>query len=269
MQDWDVIVVLHNSELELGTIWPEIPAEVRERVCAVDNASTDNSYPLARKLFGRVIRTDNGGLSRGNNLGLRNTSARFVLFLNPDVRLTRDGLRTLESTLRQHRSLVAPRLVGPDGEPQANGRGLPFLAKQVRNRLSHRSNEAYNWPPLGPAGEVPWVLGAAIACERETITGLGGWPKEFFLYYEDAELCMRAWKHGVPVLLNEEVRWIHAWARQSHSWRSVAFRLHLRSAVRFFLRHPGLLVGRRPSGLSTAPVSASSRGEKQARNRHR
>jgi GT2 family glycosyltransferase len=240
---WDVVLVLHNSAEELRTLWTGIPPELLARVCAIDNGSADDSYTIAKKLFARVIRSDNVGLARGNNLGLESTSAEYVLFVNPDVRITIDGLRTLESALQGEAAIIGPRLENSDGSAQPNGRGIPCLADQVRNRIMRARSSTYLWPNLGPAGQVPWILGAAIACKRATIVGLGGWPEDYFLYYEDTDLCLSAWERGVPVRLIEEVRWTHAWAKQSASWRTRAFWLHARSSITFFRRHPRLILG--------------------------
>ena len=256
--DWDIIVVLHNSEKELHDIWTQVPLEIRERVCAVDNGSTDGSIGIAAALFPHVISGANVGLAVGNNTGLRATSARLVLFANPDVRLTLPGLRALAEALRERSSLVAPRLMGLDGEVQANARGLPFLRDQIGNRLHRHARGGYLWPDVSMGGDVPWLLGAAIASQRSTIERLGGWPEEYFLYFEDVELCLRAWGLGIPVRILEHIRWTHVWAKGSHSVRDISFRLHARSAFRFFFHRPGLIFGRPPENVPRRSVNAES-----------
>lgn len=248
-RSWDLVVVLHNSESELIDIWTHVDVAMRDRVCAVDNGSSDASVALATSLFPKVVEQANLGLSAGNNAGLRATQGRYVLFLNPDVSPTLAGLAELQSALEQAASLIAPRLVDADGSPQANARGLPFLFRQAVHRLlgSNGWSDSYLAPAVGPLGEVPWLLGAAIAGRRDTFETLGGWPEEYFLYYEDVELCLRAWETGVPVRLLEDVRWTHTWARASRSVGSRTFRLHLRSAIRFFRNRPRLIVGLRPT----------------------
>jgi N-acetylglucosaminyl-diphospho-decaprenol L-rhamnosyltransferase len=232
--NWDVVVVSYNSARDLER-WSTVPAAIRSRVILVDNGSSDDSVAVGSRLFGRVIRWKNMGLSVANNVGAAFGSAEFLLFCNPDVAPV-DGLDVFEEHLRHSPGIVTPRLQHLDGEPQDNVRGWPTLLRQVANRLRHEGRSAYRWP-VDPAANaaVPWVLGAAVATTREAFETVGGWPVEYFLYYEDTELCLRFWEAGYSVWVLGDVTWTHAWARSSRKLLSKTARLHMRSALRFYL----------------------------------
>ncbi|MGL5095686.1 MAG: glycosyltransferase, partial [Planctomycetia bacterium] len=47
--------------------------------------------------------------------------------------------------------------------------------------------------------DAPWVTGAAILIRRALLEALGGMDETYFLYYEDVDLCRRAWRAGFSV----------------------------------------------------------------------
>src|SRR5689334_17970602 len=56
-------------------------------VIVVDNASTDGTREVVESLFprARVVSSANHGFGHANNRGALTSSARYVLFLNPDT----------------------------------------------------------------------------------------------------------------------------------------------------------------------------------------
>lgn len=260
LTDWDIIVVSHRSARALRSEWSLVPATVRDRVICVENGQDADSVQLARDLFPRVIETKNEGLSVANNVGFAAGHAKYVLFANPDLQCDEAGLVALAARLEEAPGIVAPRLVYADGQPQESCRSWPSPIKQVRNRLGGRRSEAardYRWPDT-TSGYVPWVLGAAIATRRIDLDAVGGWPEEYFLYFEDTELSWRYWDAGLSVSLLENVRWHHAWSRSSHGPLNRAFWLHVRSMLRFYASHPSMLVGRKDRAVSRSRVLASN-----------
>ena len=49
---------------------------------------------------------------------------------------------------------------------------------------------------------------------RRVFHQLGPWDERFFLYYEDADIGLRAWKSGTTVWLDGRHNWLHGWARE-------------------------------------------------------
>ncbi|SBT68432.1 Glycosyltransferase, GT2 family [Micromonospora sediminicola] len=243
---WTVVTVTYNSAETLRRCWSGgKPYEW----LVVDNASADDSAAVAEELGARVIRLpENVGFSRANNVALRQAAGRYVLFANPDLEVRPAGLDALARHLDTHGGLVGPQLLGADGTPQANGRGFPYATAKLGNRrvwpLSrlHASYRIAAGP--GEVVHVAWLMGAAVAGRTTDVTALGGWNERFFLYYEDHELGLRAWRHGLPVALLGDVRWTHHWARATNSLRwSRAHTLELRSARTFFGMFPEFLLG--------------------------
>ncbi len=243
---WSVVTVTYNSAQTLRRCWQgEKPYEW----IVVDNNSADDSVAVAEELGARVVSLpENVGFSRANNVGVRQATSEHVLFANPDLEIRPDGFDALKRHLDAHGGLVAPQLVGTDGVAQPNGRGFPYATAKLGNRkvwpLS-RMHESYRVvAEPGEAVYVAWVMGAAVAARTADFLAFGGWNERFFLYYEDHELGLRAWRHGFPVVLLGDVRWTHHWARATNSFQwSRAHNLELQSARTFFGMFPEFLIG--------------------------
>lgn len=256
MQSWDIVIVSHNSGDVLRREWSEVSMRVRDRVICVENGDSRESLDIAKSLFRRVVRTANSGLSAANNFGFALGDAPYVLFVNPDVRVLQSSFATFVRWLDEKGGLVAPRLIDHRGAPQESCRDWPSFGKQIANRIlpaGHAINQTYLWPSTSRQF-VPWILGAAVAAKRSDMAVIGGWPEEYFLYFEDTELSWRAWSNDLPVALLETERWYHAWERGSRSLITTTARHHIRSAVRFYMKHPLLA-----AGLSDRAVRRSRR----------
>jgi len=243
MAEWTFITVTYNSAATLTRFWSQpIPEGVEWIV--VDNASADDTVAVAEGLGARVIALPtNVGFGTANNVALKASEGRYVAFVNPDLSPNFDSLTRLEQSLEEHGGLVSPQLINPDGSLQPNGRGLPTLASKVRNRLSSSmQNDSYQ--VLVHPGEevsVDWFIGAAVLGSRETFEALGGWDERFFIYYEDSDIGLRAWRAGLSVRVVGDEQWVHGWARATTKFRLSPWMRELSSMSKFYAKYPTLL----------------------------
>lgn len=254
--DWTIVTVTYNSGRALEAFWNQARIGTEFRWVVVDNASADDSVAVAERLGADVLTMPtNVGFSAANNLGLSRATTPFVGFANPDISLTPGSLDLLADYLSAHDVLLAPQLVNVDGSLQSNGRGLPYLVDKFAHRglkLPGSRLEEY-LPVAGLSGEpwpAAWVMGAALTGRRSTWERLGAWDSRFFIYYEDHELGLRAWRQDVPVLVHDGVRWVHGWARETMRPSLSAWRREVVSAARFYRRYPRLLWPRHASAPS-------------------
>ncbi len=249
---WSIITVTYNSSMALRAAWGAwVPAEGVEWI-VVDNHSQDRSAAVAEELGADrvMVEAENRGFGAANNIGLAAATGRWVLFANPDLTVNPIDLGHLGRCIDERGGLVAPQLLNMDGSPQPNGRGYPTLANKIRHRLMPGRSSHYQFVvPLGETRDVCFVMGAAVAGTREEFVRLDGWDERFFVYYEDSDICLREWLTGGRVSLAGDVRWRHAWARETASFHWRPWLLELRAMATFYARYPNLLTtNRRASG---------------------
>ena len=250
---WSIVVTSFHSLDMLTRHWAGlieagakagIPAQDVE-VIVVDNAAEPEVEAFAREQgFAYLPMGTNVGLSAANNRGAELATGDYLLFANPDLGVRVADLPTLRAEIDRTGGIVAPRVDFADGTPQSAARGEPFLLAKLAHRglAPKAALERYLWP-VGPyeSGPVVWCAGGATSLSREVFNRIGGWPEEYFLYMEDVELGVRAGRLGIPVSVTAALRWVHEWRGDSRQRFSRGQLLHLRSAIRFYMRYPKYL----------------------------
>lgn len=126
------------------------------------------------------------------NAGLQVAREPHLLVLNDDTCLQPGCLAALLAAWRTHGpGLYAPRIVLGDGRLDNAGHGLyPDGFNRARGRAL----------PDGPAfhtpGTVGAVSGAAFLAQREVLETIGSFDADFEAFGEDADLSLRAVRHG-------------------------------------------------------------------------
>ncbi|HLL45880.1 MAG TPA: glycosyltransferase, partial [Longimicrobiaceae bacterium] len=123
MTPFAVVVVNHNTREQLRACLESVPRGTTTVV--VDNASTDGSVEMVRASFPGVrLLADGGnpGYGAAANRGVRACGEPCVLVLNSDTRVGHGALEALAGHLDRHprAALAGPRLLNPDGSPQAS-----------------------------------------------------------------------------------------------------------------------------------------------------
>ena len=172
-------------------------------IFVVDNASADGTAEMIRSEFREVeliANTRNVGFSAANNLAISRGSARYVLALNPDTRVTSGALDRLVQLLDDQPDIgiCGCRLVREDGSfDHAAKRSFPTVAGAAGyflgiGRLPHapRRLAQYRAPDV-VAGPVDAVNGAFMLMRRAALDAVGLFDEGFWMYMEDLDLCYR------------------------------------------------------------------------------
>jgi GT2 family glycosyltransferase len=193
----------------------------------------------------------NPGFAAGVNRAARSATGRHLLLLNPDCFVDGDVAHALAAWLEGHpRVAVAGGLVRQsDGSIQASARRFPNVTTGFAGRTSWLSRV---WPgnawtrrnlvaredQRDPV-EVDWVSGACMMVRRDAFDEVGGMDEQFFLYWEDADLCFRLWRVGWLTVYNPAVGITHLTGRSSALARKQSLIAFHRSAFRYFVKHGG------------------------------
>ena len=258
--DWTLITVTYNSASRLREFWSTPPSNVQWIV--VDNGSTDDTLNVLRDLAPTqlVELKRNVGFSAANNIGMEFAAADLIGFINPDVTVDFESLDEIQGELERNDWLITPQLLNSDRSLQPNGRGFPLVINKLRNRGKDSHLLLDHYLLLSSDGQkrhVCWVIGAVLLGRRSTFERLGGWDDRFFIYYEDADICIRAWEQGIPTVVLGSHNWVHGWSRETLTFRWGPWRREIASLLKFYSRYPSLVLGHRRAQRRFPNIAAS------------
>jgi N-acetylglucosaminyl-diphospho-decaprenol L-rhamnosyltransferase len=239
--DVSVTIVTFNCRDHVLACLATLPAGVvrhRYEVVVVDNGSTDGVVEAITERYPDVTvleRGVNDGFGRSQNLAVSRARGRHVLVLNPDTVVEPGAIDVLVELADRRRAagtpvgVIAPQLLNPDRSDQRTARAFPTASAGLFGRRSPLTR----WFPGNPwsrrfLGEpdgarsgpwtVDWVSGAAMLVSREEFRELGGFDPDFFMHFEDAELCHRVKASGGQVWCVPEARIVHDEGGSRNGW---------------------------------------------------
>ena len=244
----DVVVVSYNSRDRLRECVEPLSQDPSIVVHVVDNASRDGSTEVVTDLPVEVIElARNVGFGGGCNAGWRAGSAPYVLFLNPDARITAEDVRCLTDVLeRTSAGAVAPRVVDGQGALDWSLRRFPEVRSIYGQALfAHRLFPNARWADevirdperYDREGPCDWVSGACMLVRRSSLERLDGFDEGFFMYCEDVDLCRRLWDGREAVVFTPAAVCTHAGGASAPRWSLV--QTHARSRIRYAKKHFG------------------------------
>lgn len=230
------------------------PPSVPYEIIVVDNNSSDGSVAMVRQNFPQVkviAAKSNLGHHRGNNLGLKAASGKYLVILNTDIAVLDAVFDKLYRFMEEYQqvALVGPKLKNPDGSTQLSCMRFPdklvpiyrrtFLgnfsfARQALDHylmvdFDHRSNR-----------EVDWILGAFVMVRRAAVDQVGLLDEDLFLYFGDVAWCRRFWQAGYKVYYFVDANVVHYHKResaQSGVWSKI-FWWHIIDWLKYLKKYP-------------------------------
>lgn len=179
-------------------------------IVVVDNHSSDGSVDYLSRMEGlRVIDAGhNLGFSKANNIAIRQSSAEYVLLLNPDTFVAEDAIRKMLDFADSHPKAggVGVRMHNDWGSvANESRRGLPSpmtsfykMAGLCRRMPKHHKYGKYymGWLPWDSPQKIEVISGACFLLRRKAIDEVGMLDEDFFMYGEDVDLSYRLLKGG-------------------------------------------------------------------------
>lgn len=232
--DLSVLIVSYNTrELTLACL-RSLYAETHGlgfEVIVADNASSDGSAPAIAAEFPTVrliARQDNLGFARANNLAAEHATGEYLLLLNPDTVVLDGAVRKLVAFARSRpgagiwggRTLFADRSLNPTS---CWARPTPWSMFCLGTGLASvfRRSRLFDPESLGPwardtVREVDIVTGCFLLISAERWRELRGFDPVFFMYGEEADLCLRARELGCRPAISPEATIIHYGGASEH-----------------------------------------------------
>lgn len=222
-----VIVVSYNTrDLTLAAL-RTLYTETREtpfHTVVLDNASTDGSAEAIAAEFPQVdliASPENLGFAKANNVVAAEARTEWILLLNPDTEVQDGAVDKLMAFARAHpeNGIYGGRTVFPDGSLNiascwqkitpwslvCSTFGLTALFPKTD--LFHP--EAMGGWDRDSVREVDIVVGCFMLMKRSLWEDLGGFDLRYFMYGEEADLCLRATKKGWRPVVTPEAQIMH------------------------------------------------------------
>jgi GT2 family glycosyltransferase len=259
-----VIVSLNTRDVLrkcLHSVQQEIVAapHIRVEILVVDNNSTDGSPAMLREEFPQVellVSTINLGFAGANNLAMRQARGRYILLLNSDAFLQPNALRFavehMDATPKA--GLGGARLIGEDGAWQPSARMFPtplhemlmhtgLAAKYPKSKFFGHADRTWADPALPAA--VEWVPGAFMIIRKCVLDEIGLFDENFFLYYEEVDLCLRIRAAGHEVWYWPDIAVVHIGGESTRKMDHIVIGSQLtlwrmRAMLLYFRKHHGI-----------------------------
>ncbi|MDZ4753050.1 MAG: glycosyltransferase family 2 protein [Phycisphaerae bacterium] len=222
-----IIIVSYNTrELTLDclrSLHAQTDRSLYELI-VVDNCSSDGSADAIAHEFpdARLVRSPaNLGFAGANNVAAREATGTYLLLLNPDTvvldraveRLLAFAQRTPDAGIWGGRTQFADGRLNPASCWAKPGAWSLFciatgLAKVFRTTTLFNP-EAFGGWDRSTERQVDIVSGCFLMLRRELWESLGGFDPAFFMYGEEADLCLRAGAQGVRPRVTPDATIIH------------------------------------------------------------
>jgi GT2 family glycosyltransferase len=197
--------------------------DVSFKVIVVDNNSHDGSAEMVRAEFPTVkliANAENRGFAAACNQGMRATSARFTLLLNPDTIVLDDAISRCVQYANLHPDVgvVGCQVLEDEHRISPTGFSFPsplnvFLALSGLSRAFPRSRlfgrPELSWWDRRTEQDVDVVTGMFMLVRREAIAQVGLMDESYFVYSEEADWCYRFSQVGWRRVFTPSARIVH------------------------------------------------------------
>ncbi len=228
-------------------------SQIDYEIIVVDNNSIDGSVELLKSEYSEVKIIENNynaGFSRANNQGYAISQGEYVLLMNSDTVAREDSLNRLVDFLDKHQeaALVGPRLLNTDLTLQPPcRRGFPRFINSLAyfcglgkvfsgNRILGSYTMSYKNDK--ETHEVDAVSGACLMIRRSIVEQLGKLlDEDFFMHFEDIDLCFRVKKLGQKVYYKHDAEVVHLKGQSSKLRRKYVIGEFYKSAKLYFKKN--------------------------------
>ena len=221
-----IIIISYNTKAMtlacLETVFEQ--TQTPFEVIVVDNASSDGSVDAIKNAFPQVTllaETHNHGFAGAHHIAMPHATAPWVVLLNPDTLVLDGALDKLLAfaKLRPAAGIWGGRTVYADGtlNPYSCWGRMTLWSLFCRTsgltgvfpKSALFNPEAFGDWPRDTERAVDIVAGCLFLIKRQTWDDLGGLDPVFFMYGEEADLCLRAQAAGFTPTVTPTAEIVH------------------------------------------------------------
>lgn len=257
MPEISVIIVTWNSSDEIVKCTDSVIAALRgfdSELVIIDNNSADNSFALVNNISFPKLKTvqnpDNMGYTKAINQGIKHSTGKYVLLLNPDTILKDDSIRIMHEFLEANPAYgaCAPLMKNPDGTMQYSVRNFPTYWRMFcefsllayifpKTKLFGSWKAKYMDYSLGQDVEQP--MAAAFMIRGELLAEIDNMDERFSMFFNDVDLCKKVYDAGFKIRLLPASVVIHEHGASIKKVRANMIKVWNDDCAKYFEKHFG------------------------------
>lgn len=219
--DVSIIIVNYNSWVVLSNCIESIlnlNTALNTEIIVVDNKSTNDLFLQYQQKIPTVkwiSNSGNNGFANGCNLGAANANGDYLFFLNPDTKLKTGVLEHFTAIYHKENigilsclqtnskdsfhkyNLLFPNSLRVFGVLRSLER--VFKKKQLAEHFKETATRSYP----------DWISGSAIFISKDNFYLIDKWNEDYWMYFEDVDLCKKAQDNNLPCVISKEVSLFH------------------------------------------------------------
>lgn len=248
--NWNAGHQLHDCIISISQYHNNIVGQV----IIVDNASIDNSLSFLESITNlpfdlKIIKNhQNRGFGAACNQGALISNSKYLLFLNPDTRLFEKSLieptKFMEDPKNSNIGICGIQLKDESNHTSTSAARFPTLQVIAGKVLglskllpSIFPNHLMSTADLNKSGIVDQVIGAFFLMRKNVFDQCNGFDEQFFVYFEEVDLSLRAKKLGYSSYFLSEVSAFHKGGGCSERVKSTRLFYSLRSRIYYAKKH--------------------------------
>ena len=211
-----IIIVNYNSQDVLESCLSSVKEKVKNlsyEIIVVDNDSVKGSLNDLQQKYPEVffiLQKSNLGFGSANNTGVKQTRGRYIYFLNPDTELINDAVSILSDYMDIHQEvgICGGSMFNEDSTPTTSFYDIDMLKLEYEIMFHLRKNyKGINNTNLPK--NVLVIVGSNLFIRKDIFDTLGGFDDDFFMYFEEMELCHRVANLGFDIVSVPDAKIMH------------------------------------------------------------
>lgn len=253
--DISIIYVYYNTPKEILDSIKTVRSGIGNftyEIIVVDNSSPQ-PFPknsIKEKII--LLRNEiNEGYGVGLNKGASIAKGKYLLLVNPDILFAPNCIEEMVRRLEEDSriGILGPQVLATDNTIAQSIGGLPFLPGALiifsfLDKLfpKNKFSEKYWLSNLDRSREwfVECVSGVCMLVRRKVFDEVNGFDSQFFMYFEEADFCIRVKRVGYKILYYPETKIMHL-GGQSMKDKQWIQKIFEKSRFLFFKKYHGFL----------------------------
>lgn len=237
-----ISIVSHNNEADIiknHSGYTEKVNGITFNVVVTDNLSSDElkEFCTIKNYFYQRNHVRKGFGENNNQNAELFKDEDIILILNPDVYFDiHDLTKHIQDIYNLDWHICGANVIELNHLKKTSHRRIfPGLLDPL---ISFLFKKKYFLLDPSISSEVDWVGGSFMLIRNVTYKYLEGFDSDFFMYYEDIDLCKRAKQKGLVVFYFSDFTFYHDAQRAGHKLFSKAFLCNIQSMIKYFIKHP-------------------------------